>query len=82
MITQKRSWLRDKVASFAFRFGLDRLALFALGIRVDGQPAWRARIYRSFEDDDSLVLSYVFPPAPHTEPAEDEPVDLSDPRVQ
>lgn len=74
MITQKRSWFRNVVAALAFRLGFDRFGLFALGVRVDGLPAWRARIYRAVGDDDLLVLDYDFDEPP--------PVDFSDPRVQ
>lgn len=75
------------IAAFAFRFGFDRLALFALDIRVDGLPAWRAAVSRAYEDNEDIVLTYVFPAAASRVLVVDEdgPIDLSDqtdPRVQ
>jgi hypothetical protein len=83
MITHKQSWLRNAVASIALRLGFDRLALFALDIRVDGLPAWRAKISRTFSDSEDVVLSYSFTDnkAPHILDG-DDPIDLSDPRIQ
>lgn len=66
--------IRQFLAALAFKLHLDKLAFMVLQARFGDQPVWRLPLVRVQEDGETAIAIFF--------DDDNEPLDLSDPKIQ